>query len=466
MAEAAAKLSANREKVAKDITNSGQSGLNGGHLTQPQLKRLEPKDRASVDNMLNAVCNRLLGKAISAPPSVNEAQVWAKAARFLSARIQDPMSECPGREPDMSAAQAVAMRKVLGEIEAASKLMSNLETVVKDITNTGTKGVYGNELSQTELKRVDPKYQASVKQMCTEVYGRLYGTVAHEVPSTRDVQVWMDAAAFLSARIQAPGDWSENELHEQDREADMSNAGKKALRTILGQMEAALKLSSNRETVAKDITNSTQVGVNGGKLTQLDLTRLEPKCKAAVDTMLTAVCERLVGKEVSGPSTQEDALTWAQAAAFFANRIQDSASACPGRAQDMSGNAGRQMRMVLGQIEAASKLISNHEKVVKDITNAGPLGVNGGKLTQLDLKRVDKSQQASVDAMVEQVCSRLLGGKRVPPTTAEQDQVWAKAAQFLNGRIQQSAYACPGRKADMSPAAAEAMRTALSQIVS
>jgi hypothetical protein len=275
----------------------------------------------------------------------------------------------------------------------------------------------------------------------------------------------MYAAAFLAARIQGPEDWSENEVHERERKADMSTGAKKALRTILGQMEAAIKLTSNHETVAKDITNNTQVGVNGGKLTQLELKRVDPKGKAAVDKMLTAVCERLVGKEVSGPSTQEDALAWAQAAAFFAGRIQDTASACQGRTRDMSQNAAREMRKVLGQIEAASKLISNREKVVKDITNAGPLAVNGGKLTQLNLKRVDKLQQASVDAMVKQVCSRLLGGKSVPPSTAEQDQVWAKAATFLNGRIQQTAGACPGRQADMSPAAAEAMRAALAQIV-
>merc|ERR1719159_1408828 len=163
--------------------------------------------------------------------------------------------------------------------------MSNLETVVKDITNTGTTGVYGGELSQTHLKHVDPKYKASVKEMCIEVYGRLYGTVANEVPSTRDVQVWMDAAAFLSARIQGPDDWSENEVHEHEREADMSNAAKKALRTVLGKMEAALKLMSNREKVAKDITNPGPSGVNGGQLTQLGLKRLDPTCQASVDKM-------------------------------------------------------------------------------------------------------------------------------------------------------------------------------------
>jgi len=217
----------------------------------------------------------------------------------------------------MSPAQAGAMRTALGQIEAASKLMSNRETVVKDITNPGPRGVYGRELSQTHLKRVDSKYQASVNQMVCDVYGRLYGTVASELPATQDVQVWMDAAAFLSARIQGPDDWSENECHEQDREADMSNGAKNALRTMLGQMEAALKLKSNFEKVSKDITNAGPNGVNGGKLTQLTLKRLNPTCQPSVDKMLTAVCGRLMGKGVSGPSTPEEALTWAQGAAFL-----------------------------------------------------------------------------------------------------------------------------------------------------
>jgi len=464
-AEAASKLTSNREQVAQDITNSGPTGLKGGKLTQLNLKRLDPKNKASVDKMLVAVCDRLLGKMISAPSTPDEALVWAKAARFLSNRIQVEPHLCPGRTPDMSAAQASAMRKVLGQIEAASKLMSNLETVVKDITNTGPRGVYGRALSQKELKRVDPKYAASVKQMACEVYGRLYGTVASEPPATSDVQVWMDAAAFLSARIQGPEDWVENEYSEHNRESDMSNIAKTALRTMLGQMEAALKLMSNREKVAKDITNSGPSGVNGGNLTQLSLSRVEPKNQASVDKMLTAVCDRLLGKGVSAPSTPEEASTWAQAAAFFPHRIQVSSGQCPGRAPDMSCNAGREMLKVLVEIEAASKLMSNREKVVQDITNPGPSGVNGGKLTQLDLKRVDQKQQTSVDAMVKEVCSRLLGNKSSAPST-EQKQVWAEAAQFLNGRIQESAGACPGRTPDMSAAAAKAMRTVLTQITS
>jgi len=289
--------------------------------------------------------------------------------------------------------------------------------------------------------------------------------VASEPPAATDVQVWMDAAAFLSARIQGPEDWSENEVHEQNRESDMSNSAKMALRTMLGQMEAVLKLMSNREKVVKDITNSEPSGVNGGKLTQLSLKRVEPNNQPSVDKMLTAVCDRLMGKGVSAPSTPEEASTWAKAAAFFADRIQDSSGGCPGRARDMSGNAGREMRKVLAEIEAASRLMSNREKVVQDITNPGPSGVNGGNLTQVDLKRVDRKHQTSVDAMVKEMCNRLLGNRSSAPST-EQKQIWEEAAMFFNGRIQESAYACPGRTPDMSADAAKATRTVLTQITS
>jgi len=274
-----------------------------------------------------------------------------------------------------------------------------------------------------------------------------------------------DAAAFLAARIQGPGDWQENESAEHDRESDMSSDAKKALRTMLGQMEAALKLMSNRQKVAQDITNPGPNGVNGGKLTQLKLKRVDRQQQASVDKMLTAVCGRLLGKGISGPSTTEEALAWAQAATFLSGRIQASAGGCPGRARDMSTNAAKEMRAVLGQIEASSKLMSNCDKVVLDITNPGPSGVNGGQLTQRDLKRVDRKHQTVVDAMVKEMCGRLLGKKNAGGSP-ERAQIWADAATFLNGRIQQSAGACPGRAADMSQDAATAMRTVLAQITS
>merc|ERR1719163_930546 len=99
----------------------------------------------------------------------------------------------------------------------------------------------------------------------------------------------------------------------------------------------------------------------------------------------------------------------------------------PGRGPDMSPAQAAAMRTVTAQIEAASKLMSNRERVVQDITNPGPRAVGGGQLTQSNLKRVDRRHQASVDAMVREVCSRLLGNQMSMPSAAQEVVVWAEA---------------------------------------
>jgi len=199
-------------------------------------------------------------------------------------------------------------------------------------------------------------------------------------------------------------------------------------------------------------------------MTQLELKRVDPKHKASVDNMVKMVAARLSGNAVSAPSTVEEAAVWMQAAQYLSKRIQSSPAECEGRKADMSPNAAKEMRSVLAQIEAGCKLTSNRETVLKDITNPGPLAVKGGQLTQLHLKRVDSKHQAAVDAMLCEMCSRLFGKKMSEPSTAAEASVWAQAAVFLNGRIQGMAYECPGREADMSAAAAQAMRVVMAQM--
>merc|ERR1711904_578984 len=234
-----------------------------------------------------------------------------------------------------------------------------------------------------------------------------------EPEAKQKVLVWADAASFFASRVQAPID--EGEFPHQDRKSDMSSAAATALRLTLARMEAAHRLASNFEMVAKDITNQGTKGLKGGKLTQLNLTRLDPKDQASVDGMLKAVCSLLLGEQVSGPSTPEEALVWAQAATFLSGRIQKSSSEMPGRSPDMSLHAALAMQKVLGHIEAASKLMSNRDKVVKDICNPGSTAVNGGQVTQTALKRLRAGQQSSVDKMVREVCGRLLGKSAAAP---------------------------------------------------
>merc|ERR1719171_15271 len=293
--------------------------------------------------------------------------------------------------------------------------------------------------------------------------------------------VWADAASFFASRIQGPGD--ECDFPHEQRNADMSNAAATALRTTLARLEASHRLATNFERVVQDITNPGPANIDGKELTQLNLTRVKAGDRLAVEEFVKAVCSRLLGQPVSvgtqdedelpatsprtprsGPSTQQDALVWVQAATYLSGRIQKSHDEMPGRAPDMSIHAALAMQKVLAQIEAASKLISNREKVVKDICNPGSKAINiGGELTQTDLKRVPTKHLSSVDAMVREVSGRLLG-KSVSQPEASEAQVWADAAKYFHLRIQGTSKEMPGRKRDMSVAAATAMRTVLAQI--
>jgi len=447
--EAACILSANFTRVVQDITNPGPKGISSKAVSQTNLKRLPSDTQPQVRSMLTAVTARLLGQeAQSRPASKAEALVWMSAARFVSSRLQCSAGDCKGRKPDMTPAQGEQMRHALGKIEAACKLMSNMETVVKDITNNrGTAGVYESEKSHPELARLDPTLVKPVEDMLNEVCNRLFGSVAREA-SAAQMKTWAAAAGFFGQRIQDP----ERDLQECNfRSPDMSLHAAQQLRAVLARMEAAYLLTCNMPNVSADITNPAPK-------TQLDLKRVSAQGKPAVDNMLKAVVTNLQGKGVSAPSPSEAAV-WAEAAVYLSGRIQSTTDDCPGRKQDMSLIAGLMMSKTLGAIEAACKLASNREKVVNDITNPAPK-------TQQTLRRVERTFQASVNKMVDEVSARLLGNKVSEPGSASEAQVWQDAAAYLHGRIQSSAGECQGREPDMTPAAASAMRAVLRQISS
>merc|ERR1719207_269335 len=158
--EAAQMLMNNYVRVVQDITNPGPNNIDGKRLTQTDLKRVDIKQQALVGAMVRDVCCCLVGKATPKALSPEEVQVWAEAARFLSGRIQGTPAEMPGRNPDMSAQAATALRTMLAQVEAAQMLMSNRERVVQDIVNPGPKNIDGKALTQTDLKRVDIRNQA------------------------------------------------------------------------------------------------------------------------------------------------------------------------------------------------------------------------------------------------------------------------------------------------------------------
>merc|ERR1719356_1275657 len=177
--------------------------------------------------------------------------------------------------------------------------------------------------------------------------------------------------------------------------------------------------------------------------------------------MVREVCCRLLGKGASMPQAPGEMSVWAEAARFLSGRIQGTPSDCPGRNPDMSSAAAAALRSILAQMEAALMLMNNRERVVQDITNPGPKNIDGKTLTQTNLKRVDAKHRASVDAMVREVCCRLLGKGSSMLQVPGEESVWGEAARFLSGRIQGAPTDCPGRTPDMSPAAAAALRAVL-----
>jgi hypothetical protein len=227
-------------------------------------------------------------------------------------------------------------------------------------------------------------------------------------------------------------------------------------------LEAAQMLMSNYQRVVQDITNPGPNNIDGKRLTQTDLKRVDIKNEELVGAMVREVSCCLIGKATTKTLAPEEVQVWAEAARFLSGRIQGTPGEMPGRHPDMSSEAAAALRAMLTQMEAAYMLMSNRERVVQDITNPGPKNIEGKALTQTELKRVDIDSQASVNAMVKEVICRFLG--KTPCTPAPQESlVWAEAARFLSGRIQGTSAEMPGRKPDMSSDAATALRSVLEQ---
>ena len=123
-------------------------------------------------------------------------------------------------------------------------------------------------------------------------------------------------------------------------------------------------------------------------------------------------------------------------------------------AESNSGAPGR---------EAARKLVVNHANVLRDVTNAMPR-------SQLHLKRLAMDEAPYADEALRETCRRMMGTPEgwpeVRPVTHEQAKAWVATATYMTQRLQARPFDCPGRAADMSEAAAAAMRTALAEVES
>ena len=88
--------------------------------------------------------------------------------------------------------------------------------------------------------------------------------------------------------------------------------------------------------------------------------------------------------------------------------------------------------------EAARKLITNHEAVVRDVTNPNPK-------SQRQLQRVTEAAAPYVDQMLREVARRLLGRRPAlqeleetldPSVLPVQVEAWAVTARYLRARTQ------------------------------
>ena len=113
------------------------------------------------------------------------------------------------------------------------------------------------------------------------------------------------------------------------------------------------------------------------------------------------------------------------------------------------------------------KLRNNHARVLKDVCNPSKDKNMGGKpLTQLNLVRVDPKDEALADEALCEIERRLLDEGWSDAPNEEARRVWKAVATYLDGRIQSTPGEKVGRKPDMSPAAATAMRAVLQQLAS
>jgi hypothetical protein len=111
--------------------------------------------------------------------------------------------------------------------------------------------------------------------------------------------------------------------------------------------------------------------------------------------------------------------------------------------------------------EAATKLISNHEAVLRDMTQQHPK-------SQVEVERLGIFEAHFADQALREISRRLLGthdsSEQLDTSTLGQAKVWAHVADYLETRLQATAHEGRGRAPDMSAHAADAFRSALHEV--
>jgi hypothetical protein len=129
------------------------------------------------------------------------------------------------------------------------------------------------------------------------------------------------------------------------------------------------------------------------------------------------------------------------------------------------------MHVQMEREAAARKLISNHVRVLHDLTNSTAKSIDNKALTQpVTLRRVAPEHRPHVDGFLRELARRLLAHPsdalkvRLEASQPQQAAVWVASAAYLDGRIQSTAEQMPGRRPDMSPGAAAAMKGVMAEL--
>ena len=121
--------------------------------------------------------------------------MWVRAINYLDLRTQGVLEEKPGRTPDMSEIAAMGMRHVMQQMlhdaetfaprrEAAMALRNNQARVLKDVCNPSKElNIDGKPLTQLELRRVAPRYEALADEALREIERRLLGHASSDALS-------------------------------------------------------------------------------------------------------------------------------------------------------------------------------------------------------------------------------------------------------------------------------------------
>ena len=363
-------------------------------------------------------------------------------------------------------------------------------------------------LTQLELKRLRPADAPFVDQFLRELSRRLMGRQPGagdmeellDASTPRRAAAWVGSAEYLKGRIHTAS-VIEGNLLCTPLESHKPTANER----VLAELE--LILSNKTPSAEQEVLLATPQSIAPLLPSRPDRNRkpdMSPQAAAAMKAVMEELAQEAADwaqlharldssgsvARVQGPAVQMEDTT-ARHGSILTQALRTVMALCSPAAE---GTAPRQPRVQetgheVGQEaaahallrgareEAARALLSNHARVLRDVTNpSATLNIEQRRLTQRHLQRLPLTDRRYVDRFLRHVVRRLLddddgdsareeareerclldGGE-----AARQAVAWTGAATYLDGRIHSKAAQKPGRAPDMSPQAAMALREVL-----